>query len=413
MSRFRSALADYEVVELLADEPALLAIADAVAATQPHSSRRQRWPRLAALAAVAAVVAAALALMPNRGDSPPLLANALAAIGSGPVIHARIEAPLPENHVIELATGRSVPQTVSIEYWFGESTGRLATVVRRGGTPIARFLATSSGTVSDGGPVRTTGSTAPALHPALAGFVTRYRGALASGRARVLNRDKVDGREVVWLQMGAGATRERVAVDAESSIPISLVPLDPRGRPTTISWSVSVIETVARVEANFAVPRPRAPRPYRGDVLSSSPLSSAQVDGAVRWPALWLGESWRGLRLSSLELQTLTRGYPPGSGEPSRRGIGLRLRYAVDGGARFVEISQAPFPEPAYAFGGGEATFNGNPIPRQGVIEIAKIGDSPGRFVGQLRQQGVYLTIWASSRELCLAAARALIRISR
>ena len=415
MNAARSAYADYEVVDLLADEPELLAIADAVAATQPRPSVRRRWPRLAALAAIVAVGTAALAVLPQRGDNDPFLADALAAIGHGPVLHARIEARLPETHVVELATGRAVPQTISIEYWFDERRSRLATVVRRGGVPVERFLATPSGTVSGGGPVRTAGLTTPALDPALAGFVTRYRDALASGAARVVDEGKLGGRDVVWLQLRQGAVRERVAVDAESFAPISVVPLDPRGRSTAISWRVRSVETIARVEANFAVPEPRTPRPYRGDVRGSQPFSSSQVDQLVRWPALWLGESWRGLRLGSFELQTLTRGYPPGSGVSSTRGRGLRLRYAVDGGPGFVEISQAPFPEPAYAFAGAEATFNGNPIPRDGFVEIVALGSAHGsaRVIGQLRQAGVYLTIWASSRELCLAAARALTRISR
>jgi hypothetical protein len=403
--------ADYEVVDLLADEPELLAIADAVAATQSPMRRPSRWPRLAAFAAVVAVVLAAVAFMPQRGGDRPLLANALAAIGSRPVIHARIEARSPETHVVALATGRAAPQTISLEYWFDEPRARLATVVRRGGVVIDRFLATRSGIVSRGGPVRTAGPGAPALDPALAGFVTRYREALDSGAARVVGRGKVDGRAVSWLQLGAGATRERVAVDEETSTPVSIVPLGERGRPSAIVWRVRTIETIARVEANFAAPRVRAPRPFRGDVRRSRPLSSAQVAELVQWPALWLGESWSGLRLSSLELQTLTRGYPPGSGRSTTRGSGLRLRYALDGGTRFVDISQAPYPEPAYAFAGGDATFNGNPIPREGLLEIVELGGGSTRVVGQLRREGVYLTIWASSRALCLAAARALTRI--
>ena len=102
-------------------------------------------------------VTAALAVLPQRGGNDPFLADALAAIGHGPVLHARIEARLPETHVVELATGRAVPQTISIEYWFDERRSRLATVVRRGGVPVERFLATPSGTVSGGGPVRTAG----------------------------------------------------------------------------------------------------------------------------------------------------------------------------------------------------------------------------------------------------------------
>jgi len=77
-------------------------------------------------------------------------------------------------------------------------------------------------------------------------------------------------------------------------------------------------------------------------------------------------------------------------------------------------IPEAEIPEPAYAFAGAEATFNGNPIPREGFIEIVALGSaqgSPARVIGQLQQSGVYVTIWASSRKLCLAAARALRRI--
>jgi hypothetical protein len=414
MTDARSAFTDAEVVDLLADEPELLALADAVAATQPRPGRQRRWPRLAALAAVVAVFAAALPFIPLRGDEHPFLADALAAIGRGPVLHARIEARLPETHVVELATGRAAPQTISIEYWFDEPRSRLATVVRRGGVVVERFLATPAGTVSAGGPVRTAGLTTPALDPALAGFVTRYRGALRSGAARVVDEGRLGGRDVAWLELGTGATRERVAVDAESFAPISVVPLDQRGRPTAFSWRVGTIGTIARVEAHFAVPSSRWPRPYRGDVRRVRPLSSAQAGRTAGWQALWLGESWRGLRLSSLELQTVTRGYPPGTRAADTRGRGLRLRYA-DGEARSVDISQAPFPEPAYAFAGAQATFNGNPIPREGFVEIVALGSSPGstRVIGQLRQDGVYVTIWASSRELCLAAARALRRIAR
>ncbi len=414
MSRAAGALQDREVVELLADEPALLAIADAVALTQPRPRGRRHWPRLAGAAALVLVVAAVVALFPQRGQHGGLLEDALAAMGQGPVVHARIEARLPGTRVVNLATGRAEPQLISLEYWFDEQRGRLATVVRRGGLPVERLLATPSGTASGGGYLRTKGSSAPALDPALAGFVTGYLDSLESGTARVLGSGKLGSRQVVWLQLGSGRIRERVAVDAERLIPISIVPLNGRGNPSTVSWRVTVIESVARVEANFARPKARAAVPYRGDVRSSRLLSSRQANKAVRWHALWLGESWKKLRLSRLELQTLSRGYPPGSDEPSTRGHGLQLRYTAGPGSRFVEISQAPYPEPAYAYTGGEATFNGNPIPQRGLVEIVELAPAPGsvsRVVGQLRLDGVYVTIWASSRALCLAAARALTRI--
>lgn len=412
MKAHSRALADYEVLELLADEPELLAIADAVAATQPPPRRRRR-PRLLAFAAVLLVVAAVVALLPQRGHEDPFLGDALAAIGPQPVIHALIEARLPQNDVVDLSTGDEVQQTVSLEYWYDEPRRRLRTVLRRGGVVVEEFLQTPSGSISGGGPVK--GATDPTLNPALAGFVTGYRDALASDQARIVAQGELRNREVTWLQFDAGVTRQRVAVDARSAMPVRLTPLDRNGRPTPTAWDVRVVETVARVEAHFVTPTPRAPRPVRGDVRDSRPVSSTQAASAVRWPALWLGQSWRGLRLASLELQTLSRGYAPGSGMPSERGAGLNLRYGADGTAGFVAISEAAAPEPAYAFAEGALTFNRNPIPREGSVEIVALGSRAGdriRAMGQLRQQGVFVTIWASSRELCLAAARALTRIT-
>lgn len=412
MSSHPPVLADREVLELLADEPELLAIADAVAATQPPRRRRRR-PRIVAFAAALLVVVAIVALVPQQGHDDPLLSNALAAIGPRPVVHAVIEARLPQNDVVDLGTGRRQPQTVSLEYWYDESQRRLRTVVRRGRVVVEEFLQTSSRSVSGGGPVQAAAGD-PVLNPALAGFVTGYREALSSGEARIVARGELRQRKVTWMQFDAGATRQRVAVDAESSIPIWLTPLDRSGRPTPPSWDVRVVETVARVEANFAAPTQRAPRPVRGDVRDSRPASFAQAPRAVGWPVLWLGRTWRGLRVTSLELETVSRGFAPGSGRASERGRGVSIRYAA-AGAGYVAISQARVPEPAYAYAEGALTFSRNPIPTAGSIEIADVGGRPGdriRVMGQLRQQGVYVTIWASSRELCLAAARALRRIS-
>jgi hypothetical protein len=141
-------------------------------------------------------------------------------------------------------------------------------------------------------------------------------------------------------------------------------------------------------------------------VTSSRPVSSGQLRGS-----LWLGESWRGLRLVSLERQTLSRGYPPGQ-HGVERGSGVHMRYAADGQPRYVEVSVSPAPEPAYAFTGGAATFDGNPIPAAGKMEIARLAGS-GRqtFIGQLRRDGGYVTLWSGARALCLQAARELRRI--
>jgi hypothetical protein len=304
---------------------------------------------------------------------------------------------------------------VVIEYWFDEPRAQLRTVVRRGGVVVDEFLQTRAGATSGAGRVRTLPGVEPALDPALAGFVTGYRDALRSGEARVIAQGELDGRRVAWLLLSNGDQRERVAVDAETYAPVLVTPFDQNGRPSTLSWRVRAIETVERVHAEFARPRPQPAKPFRGDVRASRPVSSSELPAIVSWPALWLSERWGALRLVSLELQTVTRGYPPGSRVQTGRGEGVRLRYAVDGERTYVELSQAPFPEPAYAFVGSAATFGGNPIPREGEMELVELPDASGRgatVVGQLRRDGVYVTIWASSRRLCLGAARALRRMA-
>ena len=403
---------DAEVVELLAAEPALLAIADAVVVTQP---RRRRWRRGVALPLAAAVLTlgvGVLATLPRGGADASLLPQALAAVGRGPVVHAQIETRVRQANVVDLATGRTSPRTVAIEYWFDERRGRLRTVVRRDGVVVAELLERRN--VRNGRAASRFDSREPALHPGLAEFVTGYREALRSGAARRIGRGELAGREVIWLAFASGSTTERVAIDADTYVPVLIVPHQ-RGRADgRIAWRVKLVETTALVEADFAPPPRSRARPFRGDVRGSHPVSSGQLRRALAWPAWWLGESWRGLSLVSLERQTLSRGYPPGRSGKAR-GDGVRLRYAAADTRDYLEISQAPVAEPAYAFPGGVATFGGNPIPPEGQMELVALRDGTSgapTFIGQLRRDGVHVTIWSSSRRLCLDAARALRRLA-
>ena len=356
------------------------------------------------------MVAAIGFALPGRDGRAVRLDRALAAIGPRPVLHARIDAATPGTTLVDLATGRATPRVISIEYWFDEPRNRLKTVVRHSGVVIDEFLEVGGRRVGGRGDGRLSGTAEVALNPALAAFVTGYRAALARGDASRSGEGKLGDRTVMWLLLDTGRVRERVAVDAATYAPLLITPLDENGQPGAISWRVRSIATVARVEAHFEQPRPRPPRPYRGDVRGSRAVSSRQLASLVGWRALWLGQSWRGLRLESLELQTLSRGYPPGTARRASAGRGARIRYSA-GGRDYVELSQARAPEPAYAYSGGNATFEGNPIPPEGFIELVELPDSSRGMttvLGQLRVHGVYVTIWAPERELALAAARAL-----
>jgi hypothetical protein len=72
---------DDEVLELLADEPELLAIADAFAETQARRRRRVRPVRIAAALALVGVVASAFAFWPGGGSSGISDNTAYAAVG--------------------------------------------------------------------------------------------------------------------------------------------------------------------------------------------------------------------------------------------------------------------------------------------------------------------------------------------
>ncbi|HYY64237.1 MAG TPA: hypothetical protein VE688_06470, partial [Gaiellaceae bacterium] len=85
-------LRDPELLELLADDPELLAFADAVASTRSAAPAvRPRRRRFAVLAAAAlllgAAVAIAVALTIPWSHNPSLVDRALAAVGEQPVLH--------------------------------------------------------------------------------------------------------------------------------------------------------------------------------------------------------------------------------------------------------------------------------------------------------------------------------------
>lgn len=89
-------LRDDELVEMLIDEPQLLALADALVVTKhtatevvsvgPSRRRARRFVATASLAALCALLAAVLLVSPWQG-SPNIVDKAFAAVGGGPVLH--------------------------------------------------------------------------------------------------------------------------------------------------------------------------------------------------------------------------------------------------------------------------------------------------------------------------------------
>jgi len=257
-----SALLDHEAVDVLADEPELLAIADALVATRPRRARR--LPYVAA-AAVAAAVALTL-LAPWSGGAAPTLARALAALGPRPVVHVIVRAPL-----------RGAPRRageIQTETWYDTVHRLLHTIVRRNGKVIDDYVLryfTPRRSTRVAGFVLARGhrlwfapgvslATLPA--PELADFTTRYREDLKSGRARIVGRGAAAGRDVVWLEFKRPIWTIRIAVDAATYKPVLLRTVV-GGKRRGPDARIVVAETLPLGSGNFRAPRRPGLRPRK------------------------------------------------------------------------------------------------------------------------------------------------------
>lgn len=452
----RTAFADLEVVELLADRPDLLAIADAIVATQraPAVRRSRRTPlRLVAVAAVLGL-AVALALVSPWGGRAGFVDRALAAIGSRDVVHVVETAEVPGRSVVDLRTGVELPVVRTTEIWFDGERGLLRSVQRIGGTVTSEVLETPEGAWSEGGRVYTCAWIAahpveatkarvscnpsgengtvprrvpeprPALPPSLAGFVTGYRDALERGDATRDGSGIVGGREVEWLRFevpstGSGAERvERVAVDAVTLEPVRVETLV--GGKLADAATISVAETLDRPDVSFARPKVKPP--------GTDPVSSRdQDDGAVSVEAanaalggrlVDAGDTLAGLPRREVNLETIVSSYGRESSREPTSAPGVQILYGgpIDLLANdYVLVKQALEPLMPYRF-----RFLEQP-PREGSLAVASstVHDArqqgrPARLVGTLWAghmlvRGVYVTIEATSKPLLIEAARTLV----
>jgi hypothetical protein len=399
-----------DLVALLADEPELLAVADAIAATRPVRRHRRAWPAVLAAAAGLAVVLAAVSVWVGD-ERATLVDRALAAVGKGPVVHAIIRAPTG-NVYVDLQTGKRTPQQAETEIWFDQVRKTEHTIRRVEGRVVDDMLLSPS---SDTGPHPTVYSCAwitahpveakkagvscdpknahldftPQLDPALANFVDGYQAALEDGRAKEVRKGEVDGKRVTWLSLALpGGRPEEIAIEDETGRALQLR----RGAQT---YDVVVLEALARSEGDFRMPERKAePVSGRAGRVGAIPLVEAPewVPGA-----LWPGPAVRGLSLSEVELQFPTTGFGPASGRPVERGVGVTLRY---GDHPSILIQQSREPQTAYAWGHDDA------VPRPGTVLL-------GFFGGWLLKDGVFVRIWSEDPDVVLQVARALRPIQR
>lgn len=350
---------DREVVELLKDEPELLALADAVSATavQGRTSARRHW---VSIAVAAALIGAALAVVVGLPSSPPVVERALAAVGTRPLLVARFERANQNDSLVDLATGAVTPSRVRVTAVADDATGVLRVRVRHNGALISDSVAAA------GVPGDTVG-----VDETLAHFVRGYRRALRSG-----------------------AADERRVKEATSLVVPSLgltVALDNHASPRVITgarrWRVVAIGS--RTDRRLLEPRNRPLAVTRGDVVARRPLTVDQARRSLAGHALVP----RGTAVYAERLRSIR-------GTQSVLSVGVRLELS------HVVVQEALAPEAAYGFAEGRLTFDSNPIPT-GAVDLH---GQPGDFIGQLKIGRVYVTLRSRSRQALLAVARALAR---
>jgi hypothetical protein len=458
---------DGEVAELLRESPDLLAIADAITATQPaprrHVARTRTGLRFAAIAAVVALAAALALIAPWDGRSAGFVERALAALGDGRVIHVVSTSDVPGRAVIDLKTGAETPVQATTEIWFDEARGLQRTVMMVGGALSVEELQTPEGAWTQDGrvytcawiaahPVEATkarvscsasgdnGTTPrqvpeerPVLDPALAGFVGGYQDALAAGTAVRDGAGVVDGRKVEWLKFESEdspppgeptRTRvERVAVDGKTLKPM-LVETTVAGRQGEAT-RIASIETVAGAAADFSRPKqaPASESPVATSVKSKAVVTSTVAAAALNGRLLSAGSTLDGLLLTSMTLQQIVTGYGASSGVPPTHSQGVEVLYGgtIDwaSAADYIVIKESLRPQMLYGFGGpfGTAPAAGSMATTHFDVSAAAPGSTQavptGKTIwrGQLQHDGVYVAIETTRKTLLLDAARALTRV--
>ena len=459
MSGEHKALLDLETVEALEAHPDLLAIADAIVATQRKRRRRLPITRLVVAAVVLALAVAVALVSPWQGRSSGFVERALGAIGNGQVIHVVSVGDQTGQTLVDLQTGSERPLSSQTEVWFDASRGLQRTVTSIDGRIIDEELQTPQGSWTQSGrvytcawiaahPVEATkarvscnasgdnGTTPrqipeplPSLDPALAGFVSGYRDALANGAAQRDGSGSVDGRPVEWLRFQesdqppagqpAQSIVERVAVDVQTLKPI-LVDRIVDGKQVG-KTQITLIETLSPQSVDFPRPAQAPPEPTATSVTSQSDVAPTDAAAPFSGRLLWNGPTLETLALTSTTLQQIVTSYGSTSALPDQHSQGVELTYGgpVNGTATaaYVRLQESPEPQMLYRFAGPGRQ---PPPPGSMLISTSQVmSTAPGStqtvptgatlWYGLLQQDGFYISIEATSHALLLDAAQTLV----
>jgi hypothetical protein len=338
-------------------------------------TRRRRRARLRlALAPVAVAIALAVA-WPFAGGSPSVVERALAAAGSGQVLHVVFETSMPKTFV-DLETGERREVRGRHEVWFDPARGASERETFGGVVQWETVIGASD------------------MHPhhreIHSSLGEGYRDALRSGSAEVVEDGVVDGVPVHWIRI---APAHEVAVSRETYAPVHF---RIRGDGPALETRILEYETVAAAPPSAGLgtsrPGPAAPpavapaptTPDRGRAITLR--EAARVLGR---PPVWVGDRFDGLRLTAVRSVDLAV-----AGDV--RGVSLVYESLAGG---HVEITAAPRLADGMTMLVGLRGY----APPTGTLVLAG-------STGLLRSHGLFVTVHAADETTAIAVARALRR---
>jgi hypothetical protein len=364
-----------------------------------------------------------------------VVAEALAAVSQGPVLHAVLQVPAaqtwagpanehPTLELLDLSTGRTQPVLSRMELWYDPARDLALQIDSVNGTVGWQLLQTPTGNFDDRGQEQ--GGRGPAqIDPGLAAFLKGYKQALADGTATDVGPDAIDGRSVEWLRFppptgGSGA--EEIAVDRDTYEAVAMRAVCPSCTVTPPTYTITTLEGVARGAVDFARPNVVDPHPVK---LYDATYDLGSASGATAFlgrQAYWAGESVDGLAFTGAEF-----GHPvnystdvPSADSVIAAGRGVTFYYGAPKPPTFSAAPGEPYlsiaetADRGFAFHGfnmEELSEDGRPltvpraaVPPDGQAILANVG----WWVAQLQTSGLYIEIEGTSRESVVSAARAL-----
>jgi hypothetical protein len=397
---------------MLADDPELLAIADAfvvapgerlAAEPRPSRTRMAGLVKLPSLAAVAAIVA--LVFLWPFSSSPSVLDSALAAIGSAPVTHVVLQEDLG-SYLIDLRSGKRTATSGREEIWYQPNRGLLTESSfdgKHAGTELvpATIQGMSSGAANY-----------------VSAFASGYRAKLRRHAFHVTGSGTLYGTAVYWISstptfIGRDPNRrqvEQVAISKTTYKPLYFRDLYNNHVVPGSQQRVLSIETTATAPPALNKHRPMLTTYGWGVGYPSLTLKQVR---ATR-PRPLIPAKVAGLRLSWTGSSPFDRG-PNGLpiigvwlyyGALYNTGLPNDIQPAFT--APYIEVFEFPHANLLTRFYSGRFPAHGvaviDGLPSRGP----GVGAEYGAHTATLQTRGLYLLIQASTRSLAIATARAV-----